>query len=136
MIIGFCGALIYQGCSTLLRVLQIDDPLDAFPVHGGCGMWGVLAAALFDWGTGMDSFHGWSGWSCVGAPDCTSGAWGEAFAANILEIITIALWTAGFSLLVFVPLRLAGVLRADDETQEKGMDEAKHSPSKANAMPA
>ena len=26
---------------------QIDDVVDAIPVHLGCGMWGVFAASLF-----------------------------------------------------------------------------------------
>lgn len=26
---------------------QIDDVVDAIPVHLGCGIWGVLAAGLF-----------------------------------------------------------------------------------------
>ena len=26
---------------------MIDDPVDAFPVHAGCGSWGIIAAALF-----------------------------------------------------------------------------------------
>ena len=30
---------------------QIDDPVDAFAVHGAAGAWGVLAAAIFDWGS-------------------------------------------------------------------------------------
>ena len=29
---------------------HIDDPVQAFPVHGACGMWGLIATALFDWG--------------------------------------------------------------------------------------
>ena len=29
---------------------KIDDPVQAFPVHGACGAWGVFACALFDWG--------------------------------------------------------------------------------------
>ena len=32
---------------------QVDDPIDAFAVHGAAGAWGVLAAALFDWGNGV-----------------------------------------------------------------------------------
>ena len=36
---------------------QIDDPLDAFAVHGCCGFWGCIATALFSvpayaWGAG------------------------------------------------------------------------------------
>ena len=34
----------------LLQKLKIDDPVDAAPVHGFCGIWGALATALFDWG--------------------------------------------------------------------------------------
>jgi Amt family ammonium transporter len=64
-IIGTIGAFIYIGAKKLLIKLQIDDPLDAFPIHGACGIWGVLAAALFDWGNGFDFAHGWNGFSCV-----------------------------------------------------------------------
>jgi ammonia channel protein AmtB len=30
-----------------LQLLHIDDPLDAFAVHGACGMWGIFSCALF-----------------------------------------------------------------------------------------
>tara|TARA_B110000285_G_C14685732_1_gene406758 strand:- start:159 stop:308 length:150 start_codon:yes stop_codon:yes gene_type:complete len=30
-----------------LKKLKIDDPLDAFQVHGLCGLWGVFALAIF-----------------------------------------------------------------------------------------
>ena len=43
------------GSSMLLQKLKIDDPVDAAPVHGFCGIWGVLACGLFDWGKGFDS---------------------------------------------------------------------------------
>merc|ERR1719454_2411095 len=46
--IGLIGAFVYQGASMLLVKLKIDDPVDASPVHGACGIWGVLAAGLFD----------------------------------------------------------------------------------------
>lgn len=41
---------------------QVDDPIDAFAVHGAAGAWGVLAAALFDWGDHMEPGR----WSNVG----------------------------------------------------------------------
>ena len=37
----------------LLQKLKIDDPVDASPVHGFCGIWGVLACGFFDWGKGV-----------------------------------------------------------------------------------
>lgn len=63
-----------------------------------------------------------------------SGAWGQLFAANLAEIAAIASWTISMSLLIFVPLRLMGLLRAHDEIQDAGMDTAKHSPAKAYSI--
>merc|ERR1719463_863270 len=39
IIIGFIGGLIYQVSSMLIRLLKIDDVVDAFAVHGACGIW-------------------------------------------------------------------------------------------------
>merc|ERR1719188_561160 len=100
----------------LLQILGIDDPLDAFAVHGACGAWGVLAAGLFDWGKGFDYAHGWNGFDCVTAKSggCKSGAGGEIIAANIVEVVAIASWVAILSLAVFFPLKMAGLLVAPD----------------------
>ena len=43
----------------LLQKLKIDDPVDAAPVHGFCGMWGCIACGLFDWGKARNVF-GWA----------------------------------------------------------------------------
>merc|ERR1712170_244349 len=48
-LIAVIGGAIYQGTSIVLKKLRIDDPIDAFAVHGAAGAWGVMAAALFDW---------------------------------------------------------------------------------------
>ena len=61
LIIGLLAGPFEYGTSKLLIKLKVDDPIDAFAVHGACGAWGVLAAALFDWGEGFDFHHGWSG---------------------------------------------------------------------------
>jgi Amt family ammonium transporter len=123
-LIGTIGGGIYVCVSTLLKKMQIDDPLDAFPIHGACGAWGVLAAALFDWGTGFNHAHGWNGFSCVtdGNGNCKAGAGTMLLAANVVEIIIIVLWVGFLSSCVFVPMRKAGYLRADDAAQKKGMD--------------
>merc|ERR1719456_1552385 len=65
LLIGIIGGFWYAGASALLQKLGIDDPLDAFPVHGAAGIWGCLAAALFDFGAGTDKHHGWSGFVAV-----------------------------------------------------------------------
>jgi Amt family ammonium transporter len=134
--IGLIGAFVYQGASMLLVKLKIDDPVDAIPVHGACGIWGVLAAALFDWGNGFDRFHGWSGFSCMKDEDgnCRDGIWGEVFGVQCIMVIVICLWSGALSGLTFFLLKLTGQLRIDEATEEIGMDAAKHSPSKAYNM--
>jgi len=118
IIIGLVGGLIYQGASMLLRRLKVDDVVDAFPVHGACGIWGILALGLFgnpDEGMGGNgAFYG-----------------GDQLGTQIFAGLIIILWAGGLSVLIFLPLRMLGMLRMGDEFQEKGADVMEHSPSKA-----
>jgi len=135
--IGLIGAMVYQGSSMLLQKLKIDDPVDAVPVHGFCGTWGVLAAALFDWGLGFEHFHGWSGFSCTLDPDtgaCDDGLAGRVLGAHIVMIIMIILWSGTLSGGTFFLLKMTGALRIDEKTEDLGVDAAKHSPTKAYNM--
>jgi Amt family ammonium transporter len=47
VIVGGTGAAIALSASQLLDRWQIDDAVDAFPVHGAAGMWGTLCVGLF-----------------------------------------------------------------------------------------
>jgi Amt family ammonium transporter len=140
LVIGIIGGIIFQLTSMLLKKVKVDDPIDAFPVHGAAGAWGVLAACLFDWGKGFDKYNGFMGGfgnaqaynSASGDYDGSSdGLWTSGLAAAVVEILVIIGWVGGLSAIILVPLRFAGLLRAPDDMQDKGMDEAKHSPSKA-----
>eukprot|EP00415_Alexandrium_ostenfeldii_P001218 UN1218 len=131
--VGLIGGLIFQGTSSLMELVKIDDPLDAFAVHGACGMWGVMAAALFDWGHAFSSVHGWNGFKCItdSNGNCQAGLGGELIGVNLAEIVCVTLWVAAWSTVIFFPLKLMGWLVASPEEQEMGFDEAKHSPPKA-----
>lgn len=134
---GFIGAIVYVGSSQLLQLLKIDDPVDASPVHGACGIWGVLAAALFDWGSGLDHFNGWGGFGCVQNEEetgCMEGAWPKAVGANIVLVLMVILWSGGLSGIAFLALHLTGLLRITEDTEEKGMDAKQHSPPKAYSI--
>jgi len=117
IIIGFIGAFVYQGCSMLLKKLKVDDVVDAFPVHGACGIWGTLALGIF------------------GNPDETGGNGflygGDQIGTQIVGVLLIMIWVSIWSCAIFFPLKMLGQLRLSDEFQEKGADIMEHSPTKA-----
>merc|ERR1719498_1409766 len=120
-IIGLLGGLVYQLASMLLQKLKIDDVVDAFPVHGACGIWGVLAVGLFGpeevGGNGL--FHG-----------------GDQLRSQLIGLFFIILWSGALSAAIFVPLRFAGLLRLGDKFQDEGADLMEHSPPKAYGEPS
>jgi len=130
---GLIGGIVMQGSSMLQQKLKIDDPVDASSVHGACGMWGLLAASFFDWGQSYNTYHGWSGFDCMADADgnCLKGIGGQAIGAQFAMIGMIIVWAGGLSTITFFALRMTGLLRVDEGTEDMGMDAAHHSPSKA-----
>ena len=43
---GIGASLTYLALSRLMLRLRIDDPLDAFAVHFGGGLWGLISAPI------------------------------------------------------------------------------------------
>ncbi|CAK9068289.1 Ammonium transporter 1 member 1 (AtAMT1 [Durusdinium trenchii] len=136
---GLIGGFVYQGASMLLQKLKVDDPVDASPVHGFCGIWGCMAVALFDWGKGFDHYHGWSGWSCTPGSDgvsCKTGANGTGLGANVVMVLMIIVWAGLLSGISFFVLKRTRMLRISEEVEETGMDSHHHSPPKAYSLSA
>ena len=116
---GVVGAIVYQAASILLKRLKIDDPVDACPVHCFCGAWGVMASGLFDWGKGIDHYHGWSGFGCTKNDDgsCQTGIGVHALAAQGIMILAIAAWSATTSGFLFYGLKRSGMLAYSDPAE-------------------
>jgi Amt family ammonium transporter len=92
-----------------------DDSLDAFGVHGLCGIWGALATGLFaspvvnSLGTGL----------VYGNP--------KQLVIQIVSILaTIAYSAVGTAAVVLVTKALTGGLRVDLEQEVEGLDSALH----------
>merc|ERR1719159_463741 len=133
--IGFLGAFIYIGSSTLAHKFQVDDPVDASSVHGSCGIWGCLAAALLDFGSGTEKHHGWGGFSATSWTEDGETKYmttGDAVAANLAEVAFVIAWSGGMSAIVFGALRAAGLLRISEDTEMQGMDQECASPTGYN----
>ena len=107
--IGVIGGLIYKASSDLLQKLKIDDPIDAFSVHGMCGIWGVLAVGFFNTTDGV--FYGGNGkllgWQTAG-------------------VLSICAWSGGIMLLFAFILNRFNLLRVSEEVEEKGLDFTEH----------
>jgi len=135
VLIGFLGGFIYYGSAALVKKLQIDDPVDAFSVHGACGIWGCIAAALFDFGAGTDKHHGWGGFSATSYEEDGETKFmttGDAIGANLAEVAFVIVWSGGLSAIIFGALRLAKVLRVEEGIEETGMDSECASPRAYN----
>jgi len=121
LIIGAIAALFYIGGGILLLKLKIDDPLEAWPIHGCCGMWGAFAVGLFS----KQDLQLVAGFNTeyYGA---FYGGGGQLLGANVVGIIVIILWTCGLIGPFFYIFKLLGMLRISPEDELIGNDISKH----------
>ncbi len=108
-VIGFCSVVI------LKHKMGYDDSLDAFGVHGICGIWGALATGLF------------------ANPSITQGAAGLFYGnpgqlwIQVKSIIATALFTGiGTVIVVYITKAITGGIRVEKEAEAMGLDNALH----------
>jgi Amt family ammonium transporter len=128
--IGFVGGVLYCFASDLLQKLQIDDPVEAFAVHGVGGMWGVLAVSLFD----MNMFDGNADADSstpeqeLFGPEITFSA---SIVAQLAGIVVIVAWSGILSFVMFSLIKVLNLLRIEAAHEEEGLDNAEFSPKAA-----
>jgi Amt family ammonium transporter len=116
LIIGLgAGVLGYFSVAVLKHKIGYDDSLDAFGVHGMCGIWGALATGLF------------------ANPAITEGASGLFYGnpkqlwIQFLSIVATAIYSAIATLIVvYITRFVTGGLRVDQENEIEGLDSAIH----------
>ena len=122
IIIGFLAAWIYHGASCMMRQLKIDDPLDAFAVHGSCGFWGVINVGIFT----AKEYSFSNGARSPDAGIFMPGTRGELFATQIIAVLMEVTWVVGTSIVLFGALQYAGIFRVPASQEEMGLDKYKH----------
>uniref|UniRef100_A0A914HVX0 Ammonium transporter AmtB-like domain-containing protein n=1 Tax=Globodera rostochiensis TaxID=31243 RepID=A0A914HVX0_GLORO len=118
---GIGAGLIYMALSGLMLRLRIDDPLDAFAVHFGGGLWGLISVCLVSTSAGrgvIPSLITGDGTAIVRS--LAQLGW------NILSSLAIILWSSFVVLPVFGLLKLIGKFRVPAEIERKGIDIWKH----------
>lgn len=116
LIIGLVAGLLgYYSVAKLKERLGYDDSLDAFGVHGVCGVWGALATGLFadpainEAGTGL--FYGNPGQLWI----------------QIVSILGTAVFAAvGTLVIALVTKAVTGGIRVEQEAEIEGLDSSQH----------
>jgi Amt family ammonium transporter len=116
LVIGLvAGILGFIAVSRLKASIGYDDSLDAFGVHGICGIWGALATGIF------------------ANPAITEGASGLLYGNPgqlLIQVIsiaaTIAFVAVGTAVVVLVTRTLTGGIRVDPDSEIQGLDSAVH----------
>ena len=116
LVIGLgAGLLGFYSVAVLKHKLGYDDSLDAFGVHGMCGIWGALATGIF------------------ANPAINSAGTGLLFGNPkqlLIQVISIAgtiIYTAIATLIVvYITKFVTGGLRVDEEDEIQGLDNAIH----------
>ncbi len=116
LIIGAVAGLFgYYSVAVLKHKLGYDDSLDAFGLHGICGIWGAMATGLF------------------ANPAITEGAAGLFYGnpgqvwIQFVSIIATAAFTAvGTLIVIYITKAITGGIRVDEEDEIQGLDSSIH----------
>jgi Amt family ammonium transporter len=116
LLIGLgAGLLGFYSVAKLKQKLGYDDSLDAFGVHGMCGVWGALATGLFANPAVNEAGRG----LFYGNP--------KQLWIQIISILATAIFTAvGTLVVVYVTRWLTGGLRVEKDNEIIGLDNTIH----------
>jgi Amt family ammonium transporter len=109
------GILGFFSVSVLKNKIGYDDSLDAFGVHGMCGMWGALATGIFANPAINKAGRG----LLFGNPK-------QLYIQAISIVGTIVFTAIGTLIVVYVTKLVTGGLRVDGEDEISGLDNAIH----------
>ncbi|OQW91552.1 MAG: ammonium transporter, partial [Beggiatoa sp. IS2] len=110
LFIGAMGGILMISVKYLLNRWQIDDAVDAIPVHVGAGVWGTLAVALF---ASTDVFApGVSRW--------------EQFWIQLQGVIVAGVWAFGLSFIILKWFNTLSPLRLSIEEERMGLNVSEH----------
>jgi Amt family ammonium transporter len=114
VVIGLvAGLIVMYGIKFNEWVLKVDDPVGAVAVHGYNGLWGLLAVGIFADGTYGD------------VSGLIVGNSGQMI-AQIIDVVTVAVWAFGTGYILFAVLKRTVGLRASREDELAGMDISEH----------
>ncbi|MBC8171130.1 MAG: ammonium transporter [Anaerolineae bacterium] len=126
--IGIVGGFVLYLATEALEYLRIDDPIGAVPVHLANGIWGTLAIGLFASGQfGLPTPLGADN-SFVVTGLLYGGGLGQ-FGAQVIGSAAVVATTFAASMVIFMLIKGAGLLRVSPEGELIGLDIYEHGAS-------
>ena len=113
VVIGAIAApIMIVSVSVIEKVLRIDDPVGAVSVHGVCGLWGLLAVAIF----------------ASGNNDLTGLVGGDAtlIVPQLVSMAVVLVWALGTGFIMFFLLKFTMGVRVSEEEEMEGVDTSEH----------
>ena len=107
MILGFIAGLIVVVSILFFDKVKIDDPVGAISVHGVCGVWGILSAAIFEY-----------------VPEGSEKQFG--FFDQLLGVFVVGIAAFALSFIVFLILKVTIGVRVSEEEEVGGLDIGEH----------
>mmetsp|Transcript_17549 Transcript_17549/g.35415 ORF Transcript_17549/g.35415 Transcript_17549/m.35415 type:complete len:509 (+) Transcript_17549:98-1624(+) len=117
LMIGLIGSAFYIAAHYTLDLCKIDDPLDAFSVHGASGVWGCLAVGIFATRSNIKRAYGF---------DNDAMITGNQLRNQFIGVLAITSWVIFMATMIFVPLSFFGMLRVSQKAEKMGLDVAEH----------
>ncbi len=101
IVIGGIAGVLVVGGMVFLEKIKVDDPVGAWPVHGLCGIWGGIAAALFSGGV-------------------------YSLGTQLIGSAVYVGWAFVTMLALFFGLKAIGWLRVSEKEELEGLDIGEH----------
>ena len=94
------------------RVFKVDDPVGAVSVHGVCGLWGLLAVAIF----------------ANGNNDVTGlvGRDASLLVPQLVSMAVVLVWALGTGFILFYALKITMGVRVTEAEEMEGVDASEH----------
>ncbi len=114
LIIGIGAGIVgYLGATAIKNRLGYDDSLDAFGVHGLCGIWGALATGLF-----ADPKIGGAAGLFYGNP--------KQLLIQLIAVIAVIVFNAIMTIIIIKIVSLLGSIRVSIADETEGLDSTAH----------
>ena len=116
LVIGLVAGLLgFFSVTVLKNKLKYDDSLDAFGVHGMCGIWGALATGIFA-----------NPAITEGARGLLYGNPGQLWIQFISIVATLAYSGIGTLIIIFIVKLITRGIRVEEDQEIEGLDSSIH----------